>query len=66
MLILTRNLGETIIIGDDVTISVLGIQGSQVRLGINAPKDTSVHRLEIYQRIQNEKNKALEEEKEFE
>ena len=64
MLILTRNLGETIIIGDDVTISVLGIQGSQVRLGINAPKDTSVHRLEIYQRIQNEKNKALEEEKE--
>lgn len=66
MLILTRNLGETIIIGDDVTISVLGIQGSQVRLGINAPKDTSVHRLEIYQRIQNEKNKVLEEEKEFE
>jgi carbon storage regulator len=64
MLILTRHLGETIIIGDDVSISVLGIHGSQVRLGINAPKDTSVHRLEIYQRIQNEKNKALEEEKE--
>ena len=61
MLILTRHLGETIVIGDDVTVSVLGIQGSQVRLGINAPKDTSVHRLEIYQRIQNEKNKALEE-----
>jgi carbon storage regulator len=64
VLILTRYLGETIIIGDDVSISVLGIYGSQVRLGINAPKDTSVHRLEIYQRIQNEKSKALEEEKE--
>jgi carbon storage regulator len=61
MLILTRNLGETIIIGDDVTISVLGVKGSQVRLGINAPKDLSVHRLEIYHRIQKEKNQALEE-----
>lgn len=62
MLILTRHLGQTIVIGDDVTISILGVKGSQVRLGINAPEDTSIHRLEIYQRIQDKKNKALEKE----
>ena len=62
MLILTRHIGETIVIGDDITISVLGAKGGQIRLGINAPKDTSVHRLEIYQRIQAEKNKILEDE----
>ena len=55
MLILTRRVGETLIIGDDVNITVLGIKGNQVRLGINAPKDVSVHREEIYQRIQQEK-----------
>lgn len=58
MLILTRRVGETIVIGDDVIITVLGIKGNQVRIGINAPKTVSVHREEIYQRIQQEKNTA--------
>jgi len=51
MLILTRRIGETLMIGDDVTITVLGVKGNQVRLGINAPKNVSVHREEIYQKI---------------
>lgn len=55
MLILTRRIGETLIIGDDVNITVLGVKGNQVRLVINAPKDVSVHREEIYLRIQQEK-----------
>jgi len=55
MLILTRRVGEVLVIGDDVSVTVLGVKGNQVRLGVNAPKDVSVHREEIYQRVQEEK-----------
>jgi carbon storage regulator len=62
MLILTRRVGETLVVGDDVTVTVLGVRGSQIRLGVNAPKEVSVHRKEIYQRIQKEKsNQELDE-----
>lgn len=54
MLILTRRVGETLMIGDDVSVTVLGVKGNQVRIGINAPKDVAVHREEIYQRIKGE------------
>lgn len=56
MLILTRRVGETLMIGDQVSVTVLGVKGNQVRIGVNAPKDVSVHREEIYQRILREKN----------
>ena len=58
MLILTRRVGETLMVGDDVTVTVLGVKGNQVRIGVNAPKDVSVHREEIYQRIKKEKSDA--------
>ncbi len=54
MLILTRRVGESLMIGDDVTVTVLGVKGNQVRIGVNAPKDVAVHREEIYERIKRE------------
>jgi carbon storage regulator len=53
MLILTRRVGESVVIGEDVTVTVLGVKGNQVRIGINAPKTVAVHREEIYERIKN-------------
>ena len=58
MLILKRRVGENLMVGDEVTVTVLGVKGNQVRIGVNAPKDVSVHREEIYQRIQKEKSDA--------
>lgn len=57
MLILTRRVGESLIIGDDVVVNVLGVKGNQVRIGVDAPKDVTVHREEIYDRIQADKDK---------
>jgi carbon storage regulator len=56
MLILTRRVGETVMIGNDVTVTVLGVKGNQVRIGVNAPKDVAVHREEIYERIKREED----------
>jgi carbon storage regulator len=58
MLILTRRVGETVMIGNDITCTVLGVKGNQVRLGINAPKHVAVHREEVYVRIQHEESAA--------
>jgi carbon storage regulator len=55
MLILTRRVGETLMVGDDVTVTVLGVKGNQVRIGVNAPKEVAVHREEIYERIKRER-----------
>lgn len=54
MLILTRRVGETLMVGDDVTVTIVGLKGNQIRIGINAPKDVIVHREEIYERIRRE------------
>jgi carbon storage regulator len=57
MLILTRRVGETVMIGNEVTVTVLGVKGNQVRIGVNAPKDVAVHREEIYERIKREEDR---------
>lgn len=58
MLILTRRVGESLMIGDEINVTVLGIRGNQVRIGVNAPKEVAVHREEIYERIKQEKTGA--------
>jgi len=60
MLILTRRVGESLMIDDNITITVLGVKGQQVRIGVEAPREVSVHREEIYRRIQNEKNQSFD------
>ena len=58
MLILTRRVGETVMIGDQVTVTVLSVNGNQVRIGVNAPKNIEVHREEVYERVQAERSAA--------
>jgi len=60
MLILTRRVGETVMIGSDVTVTVLGVKGNQVRVGVNAPRDVAVHREEIFERIKREQQAGLQ------
>lgn len=60
MLILTRRIGESIVVGNDVSVTVLNIKGNQVRIGVNAPKEVTVHREEIYHKAQREKNTEIE------
>jgi carbon storage regulator len=60
MLILTRKVGETLMVGEDVTVTVMAVNGNQVRIGINAPKDVAVHREEVYDRIKIEKMPRIE------
>ncbi len=64
MLILTRRVGETLMIGDEVSVTVLGVKGNQVRIGVNAPREVSVHREEIYERIKQEQKQGGGEESE--
>ncbi len=59
MLVLTRKLNESIMIGDDIELTILAIEGEQIKLGINAPKNIDIHRKEIYLAIQNENNEAI-------
>lgn len=61
MLILTRRVGETVVIGDEVTVTVLGVKGNQVRLGVNAPREVAVHREEIFERIKRERSNGEDE-----
>jgi carbon storage regulator len=59
MLVLTRRVGETLIVGNDVSVTILGVKGNQIRIGVNAPKDVTVHREEIYERIRREQRPVI-------